>query len=99
MRLKQIIAAAGVSQKKVADDLGMSIQAINNYVQEKREPDISTLIKLADYFNVTVDYLIGRDVPDEKAAVGQIVELDPSKPVVLRAGEHTFEIHLAEEKE
>ncbi len=99
MRLKQIMAETGVTQQQVAGGIGVSAQAMNHYIHGRREPDIETLIKLADYFGVSVDYLIGRDVPEEKPTAGQVVELDPSKPVVIRAGNRTFEIHLAEDTE
>lgn len=49
----------GLSQQKLADILNISQQAIFKYEKTSNEPDIETLIKLADIFNVTVDYLIG----------------------------------------
>lgn len=60
----------GVSQQTLADFLGMSQQAINRYERHKVEPDIYTLTLLADYFDTTVDYLIGHtpkggaEIPD-----------------------------------
>lgn len=107
MRLKQLVAETGISQQKLANDLGLSIQSVNYYIHEKREPSIATLIKLADYFDVSVDYLIGRDVPVERpmpgkafvTAGGQTVALDPSAPVQFRFGDQVFELILAEDKE
>lgn len=107
MRLKQLVAETGISQQKLANDLGLSIQSVNYYIHEKREPSIATLIKLADYFDVSVDYLIGRDVPAERpmpgkafvTAGGQTVALDPSAPVQFRFGDQVFELILAEDKE
>jgi len=40
--------------------LGITRPAYTAYEMGKRQPDYETLIKLADYFNVTVDYLLGR---------------------------------------
>lgn len=57
--LRKLRMNKGVSQQTLADFLGMSQQAINRYERHKVEPDIYTLILLADYFNTTVDYLIG----------------------------------------
>lgn len=54
----------GCYQKEIAKQIGLSVQAYCNYEKGIREPDISTLIKLAEYFNVTIDYLVGRN--DEK---------------------------------
>lgn len=49
----------GISQQKLADMLNISQQAIFKYEKTDNEPDISTLIKLAEIFDVTVDFLIG----------------------------------------
>ena len=107
MRLKQIIAESGLTQQQVAEGVGVSPQAINHYINGRREPDISTLIKLADFFNVTVDYLVGRDVREEKpttdtatmSAGGRTIALDPSSPVQFRIGDRVFELILAEERD
>ena len=48
------------TQQNVADYLGISRVAYTNYENDKREPDIKTLIKIADYFSVSLDELIGR---------------------------------------
>ena len=49
----------GISQQKLADAVGVSQQSINKYENHKIEPDIDTLIKIADFFETSVDYLIG----------------------------------------
>jgi transcriptional regulator with XRE-family HTH domain len=48
----------GISQQKLADEIGMSQQSVNGYENHSNEPDISTLIKMADYFNTSVDYIV-----------------------------------------
>lgn len=58
--IKYLRTEKGVSQKTVADYLGITQQAYANYENGKRQPDQETLAKLADFFNVTSDYLIGR---------------------------------------
>lgn len=50
---------AGISQKTLADAIGVSQQSVNKYENHNIEPDIETLIRIADYFNTSVDYLIG----------------------------------------
>lgn len=57
--LRKLRMSKGVSQQALGDFLGMSQQAINRYERHKVEPDIYTLTLLADYFDTTVDYLIG----------------------------------------
>lgn len=60
MRLKEIRKKQGISQLKLALDLHMSQNTISRYETGEREPGIAELIKLADYFHVSVDYLLER---------------------------------------
>ena len=57
--LKKLRAEHRVTQKQLADVISVSQQSINKYENHNIEPDIDTLIKIADYFNTSVDYLIG----------------------------------------
>lgn len=57
--LRQLRCKRGISQQQLAETIGFSQQAINKYENHKIEPDIETLIKLADFFDTSVDYLIG----------------------------------------
>ncbi|MEZ3496240.1 MAG: helix-turn-helix domain-containing protein [Lachnospiraceae bacterium] len=57
--LKKLRAQAGISQQQLADVIGVSQQSINKYENHNIEPDIHTMIALADYFGTSVDYLIG----------------------------------------
>lgn len=61
MRLKQLRKARGISQLKLAVDLGMNQNSISRYENELRQADYDTLIKFADYFNVSLDYLLERN--------------------------------------
>ena len=60
MRLKELRESKGLTQKEVAEIIGYSEISYTRYENGKREPDISTLCKLAEYFKVTIDYLNGR---------------------------------------
>ncbi len=51
------------TQKKVAEDIGISQQNLSNYINGKTQPDYDTMIKLAEYFHTTIDSLIGHNVP------------------------------------
>ena len=57
--LRRLRIEAGVSQKSLAETIGVSQQSINKYENHKIEPDIETLIRIADYFKTSVDYLVG----------------------------------------
>jgi len=58
--IKKLREEKKLSQKDIADHLGVTRQAVNSYECGRREPDYEVLVKLADYFGVTVDYLLGR---------------------------------------
>ena len=61
MNLKMLREATKKPQKDVAAELGLDYKRYNHYETGRSEPDIATLILLADYFGVTVDYLIGHE--------------------------------------
>lgn len=60
MRLREIRRAKGISQLKLAIDLNTNQNTISRYETGEREPGIAELIRLADYFHVSVDYLLER---------------------------------------
>ncbi|MCI9145705.1 MAG: helix-turn-helix transcriptional regulator [Eubacterium sp.] len=60
MRLKELRKQKGISQLKLAMDLSMNQNTISRYETGEREADYKTLIKIADYFNVSIDYLLER---------------------------------------
>lgn len=61
MRLKELRMERGVSQVKLAMDLHLSQNSISRYETNQREADYETLIRIADYFDVSLDYLLERD--------------------------------------
>ncbi len=60
MRLKKLRKDKKISQLKLAMDLNMNQNSISRYENGEREADYATLIKFADYFNVSIDYLLER---------------------------------------
>lgn len=59
-RLKGLREENGISQRELADIIGISKGAVYYYESDGRAPDIVTLEKIADYFDVSTDYLLGR---------------------------------------
>lgn len=59
-RLKVLRKERGISQLKLALDLNMNQNTISRYETMEREADYETLIRFADYFDVSLDYLLGR---------------------------------------
>lgn len=60
MRLKKIRESKHISQIKLAMELNMNQNTISLYENGEREPGIAELILIADYFNVSIDYLLER---------------------------------------
>lgn len=59
-RLKELRKRRGISQLKLALDLNMNQNTISRYENLESEADYETLIRFADYFDVSLDYLLGR---------------------------------------
>ena len=57
--LRKLRLSKGISQQQLADVIGTTQQSINKYENHSTEPDIDTLVKLADYFEISIDYLVG----------------------------------------
>lgn len=62
-RIRELRNQRKISQRKIAKDLGIAQSTYNAYETGKAEPNITMLIKLADYYKVSVDYLIGHATP------------------------------------
>lgn len=60
MRLKELRKTRHLSQMKVAMDLNLSQNSISRYETGEREAGYNTLIAIADYFDVSLDYLLER---------------------------------------
>lgn len=60
-RLTQLRRKRRITQKDLAEKLGYSYSSICNYETKRNEPNINDLIKLADVFDVSLDYLVCRN--------------------------------------
>jgi transcriptional regulator with XRE-family HTH domain len=77
-RLRQLREEKGLLQKDVAKILGITPSAYGYYEQGKREPSMEVLKKLSDFFNVSIDYLLGRT--DIRSPVDEITEAVSDDP-------------------
>lgn len=93
-RIEKLRKSKGIPATKVAEDLGMKYRTYYNYEKGLREPNSEVLIAIAQYFEVSLDYLIGRsDVPDAP----NIMPLPKMKKVPLVGDIACGEPILAEE--
>lgn len=59
-RLKLLREKSNLNQKELADKLNIPNQSISNYERDYRQPDYENLLKLADFYSVSTDFLLGR---------------------------------------
>ena len=64
-RLQELREDKGISRKDLAASLNITVSALGMYEQGRREPNIDMLIKMADYFDVSIDFLVGRSFKNE----------------------------------
>ena len=67
LRIKKL-PPKGITQEEVANALGIPRGTYAHYELNKRQPDADMIVKLADFFGVSTDYLLGNDKPVEKKA-------------------------------
>ena len=60
-RLKELRTGKNLTQQQLADSVRMKRYNISDWEQGRTEPDISSIITLADFFTVTTDYLLGKE--------------------------------------
>ena len=58
-RLKQLMDDRNITQRQISKELNIAVTTLNGYANDYREPDFLTLSLLANYFNVSADYLLG----------------------------------------
>lgn len=58
-RLIQLKVDRNLFQKKIAEDLGISVRSYQRYESGERKPDSDTIIKLCKYFNISANYILG----------------------------------------
>lgn len=59
-RLQQLREKKRISRKVLSELCGLNHEAVRRYEREEAEPTLHSLIAIADFFEVTIDYLVGR---------------------------------------
>lgn len=77
MRLKEILSKRGMTQKMLANSLGVTENAVSNWVKGKREPSIATIEKMVSLLDCTADDLLGiqREAGSESKRLPYVIEL------------------------
>ena len=72
--LRMLRLKAGLSQKQLAEIINVSQQSINKYENHEVEPTLETLSVIADYFNTSIDFLVGKTDIENK--IEKVYDLD-----------------------
>ena len=82
-KLKELRSEFGISQKKLGEIIGVSQQSINKYENYDVEPDIRTLIQMAQYFHTSVDYLIGNTLVKQESSDLSFCQLNDEERILI----------------
>ena len=83
IKIKELREEKGLSQKKLADGIGTSQRNIGRWENEENEPTMSQLIKLAKYFNCSIDFLAGKD--DDETVLSRSTTLSLKEQKLLKS--------------
>ncbi len=68
--IKTLRLAKGISQVLFASELGVTKQCVSNWENDNVVPSVDMLMKIADYYSVTTDFLLGRDTSESLSLKG-----------------------------
>ena len=97
MLLRQLRDKKGIEQKDIAEYLGVTTSAYGHYEKGRREPSLDVLVKLAAFFNVSLDYLVTGKQTDKEAPQSRMEqifnELSPTaQSYILEAAEGIYRL-------
>ena len=84
-RIKELRKSAKLSQEELAEKFGVERATISRWENQKHDPSISDLVRLANFFKVSIDYLVG-------------VTNDPTPPIPLKVDETEEELKKYQEE-
>lgn len=82
--LKQLRVGAGLSQKQLAEVVNVSQQSINKYENHEVEPSLETLSLIADYFETSIDFLVGRTDIQRRIEAVQSYDLNADEQDLIK---------------
>ena len=81
----------GLSQRKVAADLGISQAQLSHYENGAREPGLNFVCRACDYYGVSADYLLGRSSPAESRGSREMLRLRSQLNNLIREAQQLLE--------
>lgn len=61
LKLRELRKRCGITMKELGTEIGVAESTISQYETGKRQPDYETLLRIGEYFGVSVDYLLGQE--------------------------------------
>lgn len=71
--LKELISEKNISQEQLAKEIGVSRQTVNQYINGKQFPNKEVLTKISEYFDVSIETIIGKQITQKKSSPMRIV--------------------------
>lgn len=68
-RLKELRRSLGITQKELASSLGIAQPTLSGWETDRFQIDYDNLVKLADFFGTSIDYILGRSVNEQTVAL------------------------------
>lgn len=96
--LRELIESNNLTQKQLSLELNIAPSTLGNYVRNIREPDHSTLLIFARYFNVSTDYMLGNNTDkkishDDEKLLNIFKKLDTkNKEILLREAQVLYDV-------
>lgn len=81
MKLLELRKQKGLTQSEVANQIFLTQNGYSSYENGRTEPNIGTLCKLADFYNVSLDYLVGREFKND---IGYLTDKQYSAVLLLK---------------
>lgn len=81
LKIRELRKEKGITQEQLADAVNVKKYTIGDWERNRTEPNITTLVAMADYFEVSTDYLLGRS--DDTGVVQANANLTPDEEEVL----------------
>jgi len=85
-RLNLILKEKNISQTELSDKIGFTRQAISNWCTGKTEPENNVLVKIADYLEVSTDFLLGRNEKKNTKLENELREKEALINALINAG-------------